>query len=342
MTAPSADRRVRATQADRCVGATQARDGGVAAVTGALGYTGRFITERLVASGLRVRSLTRWTDRPHDFGDALELRPFRFDDPDALASSLEGITTLYNTYWVRFPHGPVSFEGAVANSRALFTAAREAGVGRIVHVSITNPSIDSPLPYFRGKAQVEAALAESGVPHSIVRPTVVFGRGDVLLNNIAWLLRHFPVFAVAGAGDYRVRPVHVADVARLCVEVAGERDVVIDAVGPETFGFAEMVTAIRDAVGSRAHLVHVPPPVVPLLGRVVGLLVRDVTLTADELAGMMAGLVATDGPATGHIALTEWLALYGAQLGVHYANELERHYSVGQAPANRMAPAAGG
>lgn len=301
--------------------------GGVAAVTGALGYTGRFITERLVASGLRVRSLTRWTDRPHPFGDALELRPFRFDDADALAASLEGVTTLYNTYWVRFPHGSVSFDGAVANSRALFSAARAAGVGRIVHVSITNPSVESPLPYFRGKAQVEAALAVSGVPHSIVRPTVVFGRGDVLLNNIAWLLRHFPVFAVAGSGRYRVRPVHVADVARLCVEVATEHDAVIDAVGPETFTFTEMVSAIRDAVGSQARLVHVPPPVVPALGRLIGQLVRDVTLTADELAGMMAGLVTTDGASTGHVALTEWLALYGAQLGTHYANELERHYA---------------
>lgn len=306
-----------------------AEDTGLDAVTGALGYTGRFIAERLVASGRRVRTLTRHADRAHPFGDALEVRPFRFDDPDALAASLEGATTLYNTYWVRFPHGAVGFDDAVANSRALFAAARAAGVRRIVHVGITNPSLDSPLGYFRGKAQVESALAESGVSFAVVRPTVVFGRGDVLINNIAWLLRHFPVFAVPGAGDYRVRPVHVADVARLCVAAASsESGAVTDAVGPETFSFLELVTAIGEAVGSCARLVHVPPVVIPVLARLVGVLVRDVALTAEELRGMMAGLVTTDGPSTGRVALTEWLAAYGPQLGTRYANELERHYSV--------------
>ena len=303
------------------------------AVTGALGYTGRFITERLVASGRRVRTLTRHTDRAHPFGDALELRPFRFDDLGALAASLEGTSTLYNTYWVRFPHGSVGFDEAVANSRALFEAARRAGVGRIVHVSITHPSLDSPFGYFRGKAQVEAALAECGVSHAVVRPTVVFGRGDVLLNNIAWMLRHLPVFAVAGAGDYRVRPVHVGDVARLCVAAGSSGDDgVVDAVGPETFTFLELVTAIREAVGSGARLVHLPPAVVPVLARLVGILVRDVALTTDELRGMMAGLVTTEGPATGRVALTEWLAAFGPKLGIRYANELGRHYSV---PAGR-------
>ena len=308
-------------------------DTGLDVVTGALGYTGRFIAERLVASGRRVRTLTRHTARPHPFGDALQVQPFRFDDPTALAASLDGTTTLYNTYWVRFPHGPVGFDDAVANSRALFAAARAAGVSRIVHVSITNPSLDSPLGYFRGKAQVETALAESGVSFAVVRPTVVFGRGDVLINNIAWFLRHLPVFAVPGDGDYRLRPVHVADVARLCVAAASSDDgAVVDAVGPETFTFLELVTAIGEAVGSCARLVHVPPAVIPVLAWLVGVVVRDVALTDEELRGMMAGLVTTDGPTTGRVALTEWLAAYGPQLGTHYANELERHYSL---PAGR-------
>ena len=116
------------------------------------------------------------------------------------------MTTLYNTYWVRFRHGETDFDQAIAQSRALFDVARRVGVTRIVHVSITNPSLACDLPYFRGKAQTEQALAETGVSFGIVRPTVVFGPGDVLINNIAWLLRHLPVFAIVGDGEYRVRP----------------------------------------------------------------------------------------------------------------------------------------
>ncbi|MFN2609160.1 MAG: SDR family oxidoreductase [Acidimicrobiales bacterium] len=314
----AADRR-----ASAAAGAARPTD----AVTGAFGYTGRFIAERLLAGGRAVRTLTGHPERGDPFGGDVEVQAFRFDDPDALAASLDGVATLYNTYWVRFPRREVGFDTAVANSRALFGAARRAGVERVVHVSITNPSVASRFPYFRGKALAEEALAACGVPWAVVRPTVVFGRGDVLVNNIAWLLRRFPVFAVAGRGRYRLRPVHVGDVARLCLEAAtGPEGSVVDAVGPETFTFADLVTAIGDAVGSRSSILAVPPAVVPGLARAIGVVVGDVVLTPDELAAMMAGLVATDGPTTGHVALTEWLAAYGPSLGREYASEIGRHF----------------
>ena len=296
-------------------------------VTGAFGYTGRFITERLLAAGHRVRTLTGHPDRPNPFGAGLEVWPYRFDDVGAMAAAMEGATTFFNTYWVRFSRGSVGFEEAVDHTRALFEAAAKAGVERIVHVSITNPSVDSPFGYFRGKALVEEALADTGVPHAVVRPTVIFGRGDVLVNNIAWLLRRFPVFPIAGDGAYQVRPVHVADVARLCIDAGGTSDdLVVDAVGPETFTFAEMVRAIAGAVGAHPRYLHVPPPAIPPLARLLGVAVRDVLLTSEELGGLMAGLVTTEGPATGHVSLTEWLAAYGSTLGTRYASELQRHF----------------
>lgn len=296
-------------------------------VTGAFGYTGRYIATRLLQQGHRLRTFTRRPDRPSPFVDAVEALGWAFDDPLELSRRLEGVTTLYNTYWVRFPYGGANYELAVENSRALFAAAKRAGVERLVHVSITNPSAASHLGYFRGKALVERALAETGLPFAVVRPTVVFGPGDVLVNNIAWFLRRLPAFAIAGSGDYRVRPVHVDDVARLCVE-SGARtdDVIIDAVGPETLTFEEMVELVRRAVDSRSLLVHVPSPVVAVLAGVLGLLTRDVVLTADELEGLMAELVTTDGPSTGEIRFSEWVEAHSAALGAAYANELERHF----------------
>jgi uncharacterized protein YbjT (DUF2867 family) len=305
---------------------TGTADTGLDAVTGAFSYSGAAVARALGHGGRQVRTLTGHPDRA-PAGTAIDVRPLDFDDPRGLVASLSGASTLYNTYWVRFAHRTVDHERAVANSRTLFHAAKRAGVQRIVHVSITHPSVSSPWPYFRGKALVEQELAECGVSHAIVRPAILFGGDGVLLNNIAWLLRRLPVFAIGGRGDYRIRGIHVDDLARLClVKAAESRDSVTDAVGPEWPTFTDLVASIRDAVGSRAHLLHVPGATVPLFARVLGLALHDVLLTADEYKAMAAGLADTDGPATGSTALSAWLEAQGDTLGLHYANELTRHF----------------
>lgn len=235
--------------------------------------------------------------------------------------------TLYNTYWVRFAHGATNHEVAVANSRALFNAARRAGVRRVVHVSITNPSIDSPFPYFRGKAHVERALAETGVSYAILRPAILFGGEGVLINNIAWLLRHLPVFAIGGRGDYRIRGIHVDDLAELAtMHGHGTDDLIIDAVGPDRRTFAELVEQIRTSVASRSRIAHLPDPFIPLAARLVGRVIGDVLLTKDEYAAMRAGLADTDTPATGETSVMSWITENAPDLGRAYANELDRHY----------------
>ena len=238
-------------------------------VTGAFSYSGAAIARELQAAGRRVRTLTGHPGRAPaspktSAGDGIEVRPLDFADPAALAESLRGAGTLYNTYWVRFAHGDVDHPVAVARSRVLFQAAAAAGVPRIVHVSITNPSADSPYPYFRGKAAVEQALRDLGVSHAVLRPAILFGGDGVLINNIAWLLRHLPVFAVGGTGEYRIRPIHVDDLARLAVRAgnSGETEV-IDAVGPERPTFLALVQAIRAAVGSRSQVLRVPGALIP-------------------------------------------------------------------------------
>ena len=296
-------------------------------VTGAFGYTGRYITARLLACGKRVRTLTGHPARPNPFGGAVEVAPLDFGNPGQLTRSLRGAETLYNTYWIRFPHGAATYEKAVENSRVLFRAAREAGVRRLVHISITQASQDSPFAYFRGKGLVEEALRESGLSHAILRPTVVFGPEGILINNIAWLLRRFPVFAVPGRGDYRLQPVFVEDVAELAVAAGDSRDnLILDAVGPETFTFDEFVRLVARAVGSRARLVHLPPGLALWLSRLVGLFVGDVVLTREEVDGLMANLLVSDAPPTGRTRLSNWLARNADQVGGRYASELDRHY----------------
>lgn len=296
-------------------------------VTGAFGYTGKYIAQRLLDRGDTVRSLTRNPASFSPLGDRVERHPLDFDDSEQLARSLEGADTLYNTFWIRFSRGPVNHDLAVRNTINLVDAAVRAGVRRIVHVSITGASDESPLPYFRGKGLVENYIRSSGLTHSIIRPTVIFGVEDILINNIAWFLRRFPVFPVAGRGDYPLQPVFVDDVARLAVESStGDDSAVLDAVGPETFTFKDLVRQIRRTTGGRAVVVSLPPPLVLASAQMMGLAVRDVVLTREEIDGLMSGHLVSQGPPTAHTRLTDWIRDHREILGRHYASELARHY----------------
>ena len=303
--------------------------GNLRLVTGAFGYTGRHLTERLLARGLRVRTLTAHPERPHPFGDRVEVRPFAWDQPDALVASLRGAEVLYNTYWIRFARGKLTFPRAVENSLLLWEAAREAGVRRVVHLSIANPSLDSPLPYYRGKAQVEQALVESRLEYAIIRPTVIFGDQGILINNIAWMLRHLPVFATPGDGEYRMQPVHVGDLAELMAE-AGETStkaaVLTDAVGPETYTFNELLALLKQTVSSRSPVLHLPPWMVLLATGMLGCVLGDVILTRDEVAGLKRNLLISHHEPTCPTRFSSWLQENREWLGTRYMSEVAKHY----------------
>jgi nucleoside-diphosphate-sugar epimerase len=294
-------------------------------VTGAFGYSGKYIAQRLLDAGKRVRTLTNSPQRRNPFAGAVEAHPYNFDRPRELARSLEGAAVLYNTYWVRFDHADFTRSQAVKNTLTLFEAAVRAGVRKVVHVSITNPSLESALPYFRGKAQLEAALRETGLPHAILRPTVLFGKEDILINNIAWLLRRFPVFGVFGDGHYRLQPIYVDDLAELAVlHGESEGSSLVDAVGPETFTYRDLVGAVGEAVGKRRPIVGIPPTLGFAIGRLVGGIVGDVVITREEIAGLMQDLLVTTSPPAGGTRLTDWMARNADALGRSYSSELTR------------------
>ena len=297
----------------------------VHAVTGAFGFSGRFLARRLLDSGIAVRTLTNSTWNPNPFGARVEVHPLAFDDPAGLAESLRGVRVLHNTYWVRFNHRDFSHTEAVHNTAVLFEAARKAGVERVVHISITNPSEESPFEYFRCKAALERMLRESGLSYAIVRPAILFGPGDILINNIAWTLRYLPVLGIFGDGRYRLRPVHVEDLAALmAAQAANRQSVVVDAVGPESYEYRGLVRLIGDSVGHRRLLLPVPPWAGLLAARAMGLVLSDVVLTRDEIGGLMASLLDVPGPATGPTRLSDWVRANAADLGRRYASELAR------------------
>jgi uncharacterized protein YbjT (DUF2867 family) len=296
-------------------------------VTGAFSYTGKYVTQRLLDAGKTVRTITGHPNNPNPFGKQVEIAALDFHDTAGLVQSLRGASVLYNSYWVRFSHGRVTFNEGVSNSRILIQAAKEAGVRRIVHLSIANPSLDSHLPYYSGKARVEKAIIESGLSYAILRPTVIFGAEDILINNIAWFIRHMPFFAVPGSGQYQLQPIFVEDIAELAVNAGQhESNLEIDAVGPEVFSFDDLIRLIAVAVHSKTRLVHVRPGVALSILRLVEPFVGDVVLTREEIEGLMANLLVSKEPPTGLTRFSEWLAQNQSILGVKYASELKRHY----------------
>ena len=296
-------------------------------VTGAFSFTGRFIARRLLAQERRIKTLTNHARRPGTEDITAEVAPLQFTDRDALVESLRGADVLYNTYWVRFQHGRVHFGEAVANTRILLGAARDAGVRKVVHVSVSNPSEDSPLDYFAGKARTERAVRESGLAWAIIRPTLVFGQGDILINNIAWLLRRLPIFGVPGRGDYRLQPVAGEDVAEIATWAAEQTDnVIVDAAGPDTVYYSEMVESIAIAVGRHPRFVYLSPRMSLLAARVIGRAMKDVMLNEPELEGLMQELLVSHERPRGTQRLDNWLLSNAETIGRVYASELERHW----------------
>jgi uncharacterized protein YbjT (DUF2867 family) len=296
-------------------------------VTGALSYTGRYIARALLDRGGRVRTLTAHPSQTNPFGEQLEIAPMDFGSPESLTRSLEGASILFNTYWIRFPYRGANFETAVENTLELLRPARRAGVRRIVHISITGAAEDSPLPYFRGKGVVEHEIAQSGLSYWILRPALIFGVGDILLNNIAWLVRRFPLFAIPGRGEYHVQPVFVGDLAALAVSGApGTDNRIVDAVGPEIYPFKDLVRTVARALGRTTLLIPVPPQVALLLSCFIGYAVGDVTLTRDEIDGLMASLLVSNGPPTCPTALSSWLKSNAGLVGRTYTSELAKRF----------------
>ena len=296
-------------------------------VTGSFGYIGKYITRELLDRDYEVRTITTHPEKPNPFGDQVKAFPYNFENPAALTHSLAGCETLFNTYWVRFNYRDWSFDQALKNTKTLFSCAKNAGVEKIVQISVTNPSEDDPLPYYRGKAYQEKTLKDTGVEYVIVRPTLVFGQEDILVNNIAWTIRKFPIVPIFGSGGYKVQPVFVEDLATIAVDASRTSgSQTIDAIGPETFTYQAFLRLIAKELNRKITFFHTPPSIGILLGKIIGLFVKDVVLTKDELRGLMANKLTSNQEPNGKTLFTDWLRDNKRSIGIEYTSELNRHF----------------
>jgi uncharacterized protein YbjT (DUF2867 family) len=296
-------------------------------VTGAFGYTGAAIAQKLLVKGRAVRTLTNHAKAGHPLAGRVEVAPMNFNDAAGLRGSLEGADVLYNTYWVRFAYGGMTYDRAVENSRELIRAAKDAGVRRIVHVGIANYSDDSPLGYYSGKAKVVRAIQESGLSYGILCPTVIFGDGGILINNIAWLLRRFPYFAIPNNSECRMQPIFVDDMAELMVRAGAQTEnTIADAVGPEIYTFEELLRLIGKLLGRKVRVLRVNPRMLEVIVKPLDWLTGDLVLQRWEIEGLSADVLVSKKPPLGWTLLSEWLSQNAGNVGEKYLSELRIHF----------------
>ncbi len=296
-------------------------------ITGAFGYTGKYICKKLLEKGEEVMTISNSLNRQNPFQGKVKAFPYHFDDEEQMVKAMTGASVLYNSYWVRFNHHDFQHNQAVKNTITLFKAAKKAGIQKIIHVSITNPSFDSDLEYFSGKAILEKNLLESGLDYVILRPAVIFGLEDILIQNIAWMIRKFPVFAVFGQGDYKLQPIFVEDLAQLAIDgglYTKYRNCVINAIGPETYSYKELVLTIAKILKRQINLIHVSPKTGYILGKLFSMVKKDVTITREEIKGLMDNLLYVEAEPAGNTKLSVWLTENLNQIGSNYNSELAR------------------
>lgn len=296
-------------------------------VTGAFGFLGAYLAARLLARGRQVNTLTGHPERQGSLTGKVKVSPFHFERPEQLAKDLEGAKTLYNTYWIRFERGAATFDLTLERTRILAEAAARAGVRHLVQFSSVGADERSDLPYFRAKAEAEKLVAASFPGVTIIRPTLMFGVESLLFNNLAWMLKKMPVFAVCGRGDYLLQPVYVDDVAAAAVTAEPSAESrILEIGGPETCSYRELLQQLAAVVGARLRVLQVRMERLMQMTSTLAHLTDDVLMTRDEAEALVRGMLVASGPAAGSTRLSSWLEDHGQELGKTYQSVLDRYY----------------
>jgi len=296
-------------------------------VTGAFSFTGRHVAKRLLEEGEEVRTMTRFPQSASPFAEAVPAVPFDYDDVGALTQALRGCDRLINTYWRRQPEGNLGYDRVVQQSKNLFAAAKAVGIERIVHMSINDPH-GKKFPYFRAKCATERAVRECTVSSVVVRPQLVFGDGELLINNLAWTLRQSRLAAVPGDGQYLMQPIHASDYAELIVGLSrNRRDGVVNGVGPDVMTYDDMVSMVGNAIGRKPRILHVHPKFFDRVARLINRFVEEPTVLDYEVYGCLVENGVVPREPQGTRRLVDWLRDHADSLGRRYADQDRRPFS---------------
>lgn len=298
-------------------------------VAGGTGFTGTYVVRNLLSNGEnKISVLSSHPRRSHEFAQGIEVNPYNFGQYDEMVKNFRDADCFINTYWVRLNFRNSSFREAVRNSQKLVDACKESGVKRIVHISVANPSHDYAYEYYRGKMEVEDYIRKSGISYAILRPTLLFGDEEILVNNITWLIRKYGFFFIFGDGKYKVTPVFVNDVAREVVRQSQlEENVTEDVVGPESYAFEEIVKLIARETGNKLRIYHLSTFFMSPVCGLLSLLRHDTVVTPEELRVVIDNKLYSGSEPLGMTKFSTWVKENSEKFGKEYHSEVERHFN---------------
>ena len=235
---------------------------GKVTVFGGTGFLGRRVVRRLLERDFSVRVAARHPERVAALFPDVQLDAIHADvnDDRSVAAAVAGVAGVVNAVSLYRESGPQTFHSVhVEAATRVARLAREAGVGRFIHVSGVGADAESASPYIRSRGKGEKAVREA-FPAAIIRPSIMFGRGDAFLIPISRMLRRLPVFPLFGRGQTQLQPAYVEDVADAIARVMQNAHSLMcyELGGPRVYTYRSLLEVIARHVGKKPRLVPMP------------------------------------------------------------------------------------
>lgn len=281
-------------------------------VTGASGFIGRRLVARLRDAGHAVTALVR-APAAYAAPEGVAVVAGDVTDAAAVARAAAGcaaIVHLANATGARDLARARAVN--VGGTEHVLAAARAAGDCRVVFTSSVSAMRARLGPYGRSKREAEACVRAAGVPFVILRPSLVYGGGELgLVATLAAHLRGLPVLPVIGNGRIALDPVHLDDVCAVLEDCLTRADVLgrtYDLLGPEQLSFDDFVRRLAAVLGVRPRLVHLPGPLALAAARLLGAVMARPPLTVDQVLGLTSP-AQVDGSAAARDFAIAWTPL---------------------------------
>jgi len=255
-------------------------------LTGGSGFIGRRVAARLVDGGHKVRALARGRRRA-DLPDGVEVAQGNVVSGEGLPEAMAGVEKVIHLVAIIRERGDQTFQTVIwRGTERVVEAAKVAAVKKLVYVSAIGAQDDPTYPYLQAKWQAERAVMRSGLNHTILRPSIVFGEGDEFINALAGLVRYNPLVPVAGDGKTKFQPLWVEDLVTCivaCLDEDAHNGEVLEVGGPEHLTYDQMLDIVKEALGKSRMKLHVPLAVMRPLAQVMEWVLPKPPVTREQL-----------------------------------------------------------
>jgi NADH dehydrogenase len=267
------------------------------------------VVARLVDGGHDVRVLARG-QRDADLPASVEVVQGSVTSGEGLPEAMAGVEKVIHLVAIIRETGDQSFEGVIwRGTERVVEGAKVAGVKKLVYVSAIGALDDPTYPYLQAKFQAERAVTRSGLNHTVLRPSIVFGEGDEFINALASLMRYSPFVPVAGDGKTRFQPIWVEDLVTCiiaCLDEDAHLGEVLEVGGPEHLSYDEMLDVVKEALGKSRLKLHVPLAVMRSVAQVMEWVLAKPPVTREQLKMLSLDNVTETDAVTKSFGVQPW------------------------------------